>query len=107
MSLVFDSTGFQNLHEDVGNLLKKMEESYTSASTFRENVMNSSWEGESKKEFLAFLDLVLQFHAGFYKEKGISPMDLNAKEIGNHVERVENFLKESSIYLNLSRYAEE
>lgn len=101
MELVFDSQGFHNLQEAAEKLQQKMQASYTLACSFRQKVEESTWEGQTKKEYLAFLDLILQYHAALHEDEGTAPMSFNATEIKNQANRIDAFLDSYPAFLAL------
>lgn len=96
MELVFDSNGFQNLSREVKSLKEEFEKSINEAEQFQSNVLNSSWEGKTKDEFVAFLDLLVQYHKKLYE----SP-DFNSTEIENFSNSVDNLLDSYTSFLAL------
>ena len=101
MDLVFDPDGFDSLLTHVSGLLDKTQACYEQARQFKMNVENSSWEGMSKREFLAFFDLVLQFHAALHQGE-TSPMFFNHEELEKQVGLVNEFLENFGFFQALA-----
>jgi len=96
MELVFDSNGFQNLSREANELKKEFEKSVSEAENFQKRVINSSWEGKTKDEFVAFLDLLVQYHKKLYE----SP-SFNGTEIEIFSTSVDNLLNNYTTFLAL------
>lgn len=88
MELVFDPNGFNALKNDCQQFKNDMQTVLNTAETFKSRIESSKWEGETKIEFLAFFDLVLQFHKKLLKD----PVTFNSEEIAKQYELVADFL---------------
>jgi len=100
MELLFDSKGFTSFSNEVSKLYTEMNNALTDAKAFQSAVNSSRWEGESRKEFVAFLDLIVQFHSKFVVS-GTSPMQFNAQQMKEHVEKINSFLRSCPEYMLL------
>jgi len=100
MELLFDSKGFTSFSDEVSKLYNDMGNALDRAKTFQGAVRSSKWEGESKKEFVAFLDLIVQFHSAFVSS-GTAPMRFNSAEFKKQVEEIDKFLGACEVYATL------
>ena len=100
MELLFELKGFTSLSDEVSKLNKSMNRSLKEAQKLQNDVQGSVWKGESKQEFLAFLDLVIQFHSSFVTT-GTGPMQFNEEKMKEQVRAIDGFLKLCSVYTQL------
>lgn len=66
--LYFDEAKFGELKSAVEAFKKSFGAYYDDAKAFQSYVEGSSWAGETRKEFTAFLSLVLQYHKAMKSE---------------------------------------
>lgn len=99
MDLLFYQSGFSGIHDMATKMNKSIEDFHTQAENLKNKIDEDedSWQGRSRLEFLAFIDLILQFHNTLQVDAFADHVTF----LEDAVDKIETFLDEFQEYKDL------
>jgi hypothetical protein len=96
--LLFGADGFSALADLNRELTNMIDEALSDAKALKSRIEAGSWQGEAKREFTAFLDLVVKYHEAL----SVDVLSHHGESMDALVRSVEQFLPGFIEYNNLS-----
>lgn len=84
-----DGAQFGSLYQDVQKISKCLKDAYSIANVLHNQMKCDDWEGKSKDQMLAYLELLLQYHGSLIGQRGdsnpVQECSLALAELLNHL----------------------
>ena len=101
-----DGAGFLTLAKDMGEIQTDLQDAYNKAAALMTELSTNqtAWTGETKKAFLAYLDLMLKYHGALIGENGSAdPVQSAVDGLNEAAANIISYYDSSALFSSLER----